>query len=416
MSDVRLSLAQARALQLAAMGLLSPPRSRARKADVLATIRTMNVLQIDTIHIVARSPYLVLWSRLGDYSPRWLDELLAEGALFEYWSHAASFLPMEDYPFYRRQMLHLEAAGSERSAIRLASDPIAHLELVDHVREKGPVRATDFDHVDGRKGNGWWDWKPDKARLETLFTAGEIMVTRRENFHRIYDVRERVLPSHLIDDASVPSREATQQHWTLAAIKAMGFAPARWVGDYFRHAGRVPQPHPDSLVDSGALLRVAVEGLRQMAYVHADHTALLRAAQSGKLVPTYSTLLSPFDPLVWDRERALTLFDFDYRIECYTPEAKRKYGYFTLPILVRGALVVRLDAKAHRADGVFEVRALHLEPGVIADATLAADIGDAITRCARWHQMTTVHISQTAPANFLPRLRRALKQLPATRL
>ena len=413
-ADSCLSLAQARALQLAAMGLLTPPVRRAKKADVLATIRRMNVLQIDTIHVVARSPYLVLWSRLGDYSPRWLDELLTEGAVFEYWSHAACFLPIEDYPHYRRQMLHLEAAGSERSALRLADDPHAHLELVEQVREYGPVRATDFDHVDGRQGNGWWDWKPDKLRLETLFAAGEIMVKRRENFHRVYDVRERVLPSHFFDDDAVPSRETVDVAWTLAAVKAMGLAPARWIGDYFRHAGKAPRPHPDSLVETGDLLRIHVNDWPWPAYVHRDHTALLKAAQNNKLRPTHCTLLSPFDPLVWDRERALTLFNFDYRIECYTPEAKRKYGYFTLPILVRATLVGRLDAKAHRAQGVFEVRALHLEPGVIGDGALAADIADAVTRCALWHKTPVVRITQTTPASFLVKLRRAVKPQRAT--
>lgn len=408
-TDICLSLAQARALQLAAMGLLTPPRRAAKKADVLATIRSMNVLQIDTIHIVARSPYLVLWSRLGDYLPAWLDELLTEGGLFEYWSHAACFLPIEDYPHYRSQMLHLEAVGYERTALRLASEPLAHIELIEHVRENGPVRASDFDHTDGRKGNGWWDWKPDKVRLETLFTAGEIMVKQRDKFHRIYDLRERVLPSHLLDDVAVPSLDAVDQHWTLAAVKAMGIAPARWIGDYFRHAGRVPRPHPDSLVETGALLRIRVEGWASPAYVHTDHTNLLRAAQMNQLQPSYNTLLSPFDPLVWDRERVLTLFNFDYRIECYTPEAKRKYGYFTLPILVCGALVGRLDAKAHRAERVFEVRALHLEASVTADHALAAHIADAVTRCARWHQTPVVRVTQTAPTSFLRKLRSAVK-------
>ena len=350
--DVHLTLKDARALQLAAMDLLTPPKRTAKKADVLAAIRRMNVLQIDTIHIVARSPYLVLWSRLGEYPPRWLDELLTEGALFEYWSHAACFLPIEDYPQYRRQMLHLEAAGSERSALRLAADPHAHLELVEHGREHGPVRATDFDHVDGRKGNGWWDWKPDKLRLETLFTAGEIMVKRRENFHRVYDVRERVLPPHFLDDEAVPSRDAVEFAWTLANA--------------------------------------------------------LKAAQNGKLRPTRCSLLSPFDPLVWDRERVLKMFNFDYRIECYTPEAKRKYGYFTLPILVRGELVGRVDTKAHRADKLFEVRALHLEDGVTATESLAADIAGAVNRCALWHQTPTVRVSRTAPAKFWPMLQKAL--------
>ena len=406
--EIHLTLAQARALQLAAMGLLTPPKRLAKKADVLATIRSMNVLQIDTIHIVARSPYLVLWSRLGDYPPRWLDELLTEGALFEYWSHAACFVPMEHYRNFRRQMLHLEAAGSERSALRLANDPEAHLELLAHVHEFGPVRATDFDHADGRKGNGWWDWKPDKLRLETLFTAGEIMVKRRENFHRIYDVRERVLPPHFFDDDAIPSREAVDTAWTLAAVKALGLTPARWIGDYFRHAGKLARPHPDALVDTGELLRVAVADWLWPAYVHRDHAELLTAAQNDKLRPTYCTLLSPFDPLVWDRERALRMFNFDYRIECYTPEAKRTFGYFTLPILVRGELVGRVDAKAHRADESFEVRALHLEAGVTVTASLAADIADALHRCAVWHQTPTVQVQRTAPAKFLPLIRKAL--------
>ena len=405
---VHLTLAQARALQLAAMGLLTSPKRSAKKADVLATIRSMNVLQIDTIHIVARSPYLVLWSRLGNYSPRWLDELLTEGALFEYWSHAACFLPIEDYPHYRRQMLHLEAAGSGRSALSLANDPHAHLELVELVREYGPVRATDFDHVDGRKGNGWWDWKPDKLRLETLFTAGEIMVKHRENFHRVYDVRERVLPPHFRDDDAVPSREVVDVAWTLAAVKAMGVAPSRWIGDYFRHAGKAPRPHPDSLVETGELLRVRVADWPWPAYVHPDHAGALMASQQDKLRATYSTLLSPFDPLVWDRERALRMFNFDYRIECYTPEAKRKYGYFTLPILVRGELVGRVDAKAHRADEIFEVRTLHLEVGVVITESLATDLADAIHRCAAWHQTPTVRVLRTVPAKFLPILRKAI--------
>ena len=406
--EILLTLNQARALQLAAMALLTPPKQRAKKSDVLTTIRSMNVLQIDTIHIVARSPYLVLWSRLGDYSPRWLDELLNEGALFEYWSHAACFLPIEDYPQYRRQMLHLEAAGSERTALRLANDPHAHLELVQHVRENGPVRAANFDHVDGRKGNGWWDWKPDKLRLETLFTAGEIMVKRRQNFHRIYDVRDRVLPPHFLDDNAVPSREAVDVAWTLAATKAMGLAPARWIGDYFRHAGKAPRPHPETLLETGELQRVQVADWPWPAYVHRDHSALLKAAQSNKLRPTYCTLLSPFDPLVWDRERVLRMFNFDYRIECYTPAAKRKFGYFTLPILVRGELVGRVDAKAHRANEIFEVRALHLEVGVALTASLASDIAEALHRCAEWHQTPTVQVLRTVPEKFLPLLRKAL--------
>lgn len=411
--ELRLTLQQARSLQLAAMGLLESPTKVASKDDVLSCIRSMNVLQIDTIHIVARSPYLVLWSRLGHYAPDWLDELLSEGRIFEYWAHAACFLPIEDYPHYRRQMLHLEAAGFECTAMRLASDPVAHLELVELVRECGPVRASDFEHEDGRSGTGWWGWKPDKLRLETLFTAGEIMVSRRENFHRIYDVRERVLPRAMHDDTLVPDRDEVDRLWTLAAVKALGITPARWIGDYFRHAGRVARPHPDQLVRTGELLRVGVDGWPWLAYVHPDHAQLLRAAQRDRLHATHCTLLSPFDPLVWDRDRALAMFNFDYRIECYTPEAKRKYGYFSLPILIRDRIVGRLDAKAHRSEGVFEIRSLHLEDGIDADAALAEDVAGAVRRCAQWHALANVSVTRSSPRRFAPMLRRALRSLSA---
>lgn len=411
-TDTQLSLAAARALQLAATGLLTPPVRPAVKADLLAAIRRMQVLQIDTIHVVARSPYLVLWSRVGDYPAQWLDELLAGGKLFEYWAHAACFLPIEHYPHYRRQMLHLEAAGSARTAERLAADAVGHLELLERVRAEGPVRAADFEHDGGRSGNGWWDWKPDKLRLETLFTAGEIMVARRENFHRIYDVRERVLPKAMLDDAAIPSRDAVDEAWTLAAVKALGVLPARWIGDYFRHGGRATlRPHPDQLVERGDLLKVRVEGWRWPGYVHRAHRTLLQKAARGTLTATHCTLLSPFDPLVWDRERALALFDFDYRIECYTPEAKRRYGYFTLPLLIRGELVGRVDAKAHRRDGIFEVRALHLEPRVTAGEALADDIAQALYGCARWHATPDVRIRRCEPPTFTRALRGALQRM-----
>ncbi len=395
-SGIQLSLAQARNLQLAAMGLLEPPANMATKADVLAAIRAMNVLQIDTISVVARSPYLVLYSRLGHYEPRWLEELLAEGKLFEYWSHAACFLPIDDYPLYRLQQLNLEAYGFKRAPQRIEADAVGHLNLLDQVRENGEVRAADFEHEGGRKGNGWWDWKPDKLRLEALYTAGEMMVARRENFHRIYDVRERVLPKRFHNDLQLPTRSAMHARFSALAVKAMGVVQARWIGDYFRHAGKAPSPHPDALVDSGELLKVAVDGWKLPAYVHRDHRALLKRAHNGELVGSHSALLSPFDPLVWDRERALSTWKFDYRIECYTPEAKRKYGYFTLPLLVDGELIGRVDAKAHRAEKVFKLKSVHFENlaelnGVSGEKAMTSLAG-AVARCAHWHGASRVEI------------------------
>ncbi len=408
---ITLSIEHARSVQLHSLGLLTPPARLARKADVLKAIRAMHVLQIDTISVVARSPYFVLWSRLGHYDPGWLEALLTEGALFEYWAHAACFLPIEDYPLYRFNMRNLAQTGSARTAERLRTERKALQEMIAHVREQGPVRTLDFERPEGERGNGWWDWKPQKRHLETLFTAGEIMVARREQFHRVYDLRERVLPAHLHGDGQAHTREHVERAWTLKAVGAMGVATGRWLGDYFRHAGRVPTPHPDALVASGELIRVNIEGIAAPAYALAAERARLRKAAKGELIATQTTLLSPFDPLVWDRERALAMFDFDYRIECYTPEAKRKYGYFTLPILHRGEIIGRVDAKAHRRDGIFEIRNCVLEPRVKVSETLTQEVAQAFVRCAQWHATPKIIVTATVPRGFALGLRKAIRSL-----
>ncbi len=391
-------------MQLAAQGLLKPHRHKAARPDVLAAIRTMGVLQIDTIHVVARSPYFVLWSRLGDYQPAWLDELLAEGSLFEYWAHEACFIPIEDYGLYRHRMVDPQAMGWKYSHDWMTRHQQEIAALIEHIRANGPVRSADFERQ-GSKGNGWWDWKPEKRSLEVLFTTGELMVARRQNFQRVYDLRERVLPTWQDARDQQPADDCLRTLW-LKAVRALGVAKASWIGDYFR-TGKADPAALAALVDEGLLVSVGVEGWKEPGYGHRDHLGLLQQAQADQLTPTLTTLLSPFDPLVWDRKRALAMFGFDYRIECYTPAAKRQYGYFVLPILHRGALVGRLDAKAHRKDGVFEVKSLHLEPGVRATRRLATELATALQRCAQWHGTPRVVIRH-APSALSPLLETAL--------
>jgi uncharacterized protein YcaQ len=377
---------------LAAMGLDREPTRPATKRSVLDAIRRMGALQIDTIHVVARSPYLVLRSRVGDFEPRWLEELLAEGKIFEYWSHEACFLPVEHYPLYRRLMLDGKKGWkSTPDWIRSHPDEVAR--ILDHVRENGSARSADFTRTDGRKGS-WWDWKPEKIALEHLHAAGELMIAARVNFHRVYDLRERVLPHWRDEDA--PSLEHVRRELALSAVRALGVATAKWVPDYFRTRKADAPPLLEQLAAEGALSRVEVEGIGP-AYVHPENAKLVRAAARGKLEPELTALLSPFDPLVWDRARASELFGFDYRIECYTPAPKRRYGYFTLPILHRGRLVGRLDPKAHRAEGVFEVKSLHLEPGVRVDEQLATDLASALSRFAAWHATPRVVLPASSP-------------------
>lgn len=391
---LQLSQAAARAMLLATQGLDRRPDRPATRDDLLAAIRRMGALQIDTIHVVARSPYLVLWSRLGDYQPRWLDELLAGGALFEYWSHEACFLPIDDYPLYRRLMLE----GISRSWTYSHEWMEANREGVDQllalVRQRGEVRSSDFARADGQAST-WWNWKFEKMALEMLFTAGELMIARREHFQRVYTTREQLMPDWS-DDQAPPIGEV-RRTLALEAVRALGVARAGWVADYFRTARRETAALPAALADEGRLLRVQVAGWDEPGYVHPENAKLAETAASGTLVPSLTTLLSPFDPVVWDRKRALELFGFDYRIECYTPAPKRRYGYFTLPILRHGELIGRLDPKAHRKEQLFEVKALHLDPGVPLSDALVADIARALRECAAWHGTPQVVIRRSDP-------------------
>ncbi|WP_175767559.1 winged helix-turn-helix domain-containing protein [Burkholderia cenocepacia] len=392
-----LSPASARALHLAAQGLLTPPRRKATKADVLDTIRRMAQLQIDTIHVVARSPYLVLFSRLGDFSPHWLDEHLAEARLFEYWSHEACFLPIEQFGLMRYKMLDPSGMGWKYAAEWHEQNRPEIERLLAQIREEGPVRSADFAREDGVKGNGWWDRKPEKRHLEVLFTTGDLMVSARRNFQRVYDVRERVLP-HWDDTRDLPPREAVLPALLDYTCRALGVVRADWVADYYRLPRRSYRTELERLADAGDLIPVQIDDWKEPAYVHRSLDALLPAAAADTLRSTVTTLLSPFDPVVWDRRRASTLFGFDYTIECYTPEHKRRYGYFCLPVLHRGRLVGRVDAKAHRTLGTFELKAVHVEPGVRFGAGIAADVAKAVKKLAAWHGTPEVTVAHAPPA------------------
>ena len=404
----KISIQMARNVMLAAQGLDRSLDQPAAKADVLAAIRRMYLLQIDTIHVVARSPYLVLWSRVGDYQPEWLDELLNEGALFEYWAHAMCFIPIEDYPLYHRRMLDAirDKVWPYKWAVKWSQEHADVMERVrSHLQENGAVRSAEFkneNHVPG----GWWNWKEEKDALETMLLTGEVMIARRQNFQRVYDLRERILPDW--DDATVPSSEELHRTLLLRSVNALGIAFPAWVPDYFRLKKTGVPKRLEMLAEEGLLLKIEVEGLEGSAYVHPDRIGLLEKAAAGKLEPALTALLSPFDPLVWDRDRASTLFGFDYKIECYTPAAQRRYGYFSLPILHRGKLVGRLDPKAHRKQGLFEIKALHLEPGVRVNDELINELADALRRLAAWHGTPEIVIRRSNPSEVAGLLNTAI--------
>ena len=397
-SPLVLSLESARNVHLAAQGLIPRRTHPATRRDVLAAIREMGALQIDSISIVARSPYLVLWSRLGPYDPTWLDDLLVRRRLFEYWSHAACFLPIEDWPLYRRDMVE----GHPRGRAWLERNTELAERVLERLRRGGAVRSSEWGRETGVKSTGWWDWKPEKVALEALFSTGEVMVARRENFQRVYDLRARVLPDW--DDARLPTEEESQRGLALKTVRALGITKARWVPDYFKRPVKGTAELLERLVGEGLLLRCEVEGWEVPGYIHPDHAQLARRAMRGAVRHDATTLLSPFDPVVWDRARLLDLWDFHYRIEVYTPVARRRYGYYTLPILHQGRMVGRLDPKAHRATGVLEIRQIHLEAGIEPTPDLAKGLASALTSFATWQNLTTVEILHSDPPEFAPLL------------
>jgi uncharacterized protein YcaQ len=380
---------------LAAQGLLAPPKKQAEKADLLPTIQQMGYLQIDTIQAVQRSQNLVLWSRLGDYEVDWLDELHAEGQLFEYYAHALCYLPIEDFPIFRGFILNGGRATKYwQKWAEQHPDVIAS--VLEAVRENGPLCSLDFE---GKTiSTGWGSVKHEKAALDHLFVIGELMVTHREKFRRFYDIRERVLPEW--DDADALDPEAGHRQLLLKTIRALGVAREDWLTTYYYRVKNGLSDTMNELAATGQVQPVAVEGWDKPAYIHPDQAEMVEAATNGTLTPSATTLLSPFDPLISDRDRALDLFNFDYRLEAYTPVKDRKYGHFSLPILHKGRLIGRLDPKAHRKEKRLEIRKIYLEPGVTITDELAADLRNTLQAFTAWHGLETLEIVETDPVEL----------------
>jgi uncharacterized protein YcaQ len=378
----------------------SPP---ADKAAVLASIRQMALLQIDSINIVNRSHLLVLFSRLGAFDPDVLMQLLADGDIFEVWAHCACFAPSEHLPLFR-ELMHRDR---ERYADGDDDGHRAMPGLLEHIRANGAVTSSDFERNDPNHIPGWWNWKTEKVALERLFFAGELMVAKRHNFQRIYDLTERVQPDW--DDANRLDYDALRRAQVAISLKTLGVAQEPWLWDYYRMKKAEARTHLRDLLKTGEAVQLTVTGEDATPYyAHRDTLPVLQQIADGVFTPERTTVLSPFDPLVWHRERLAHMFNFDYKIEVYTPAAKRKYGYYTMPILYKDAMIGRIDPKAHRKDGILEVRALHLEPDVVPDADMLDAVAAALREFADWHGTPTVTLG-SAPSGVKAALKKKLK-------
>lgn len=279
-------------------------------------------------------------------------------------------------------------------------------ELIELIRANGPVRSADFERETPRSGGWWSERKHEKLVLEGLFADGRVMVVRRDNFQRVYGLREMVLPDWQAHHAA--SLDEADDFMVAKAIEALGVTTFRWIADYYRMPVARANAALKRLLAVGSILETSIDDLGA-AFVHESNAALARKAKRGALQPQRTVLLSPFDPIVWHRQRASELFGFDYLIECYTPAEKRVYGYFTLPILHRGELVGRLDLKAHRSRGILEVKALHLEPQFCPNDRFVRELSETLTGFATWHGTPEVQITRTSPSRLRDELSVALR-------
>lgn len=365
----------------------------APQSEVRRTIDRLGLLQIDSVNVLARAHTLHVYSRLGAYDQGDLHTLAYNGkrrSLFEYWGHAASLIPVSLQPLLRWRMQDaLEGRNIYSGLVRFAD---AHRPLIDailkEIEQRGPCAVGDFA-AHGNRASGWWGWSDAKCALEWLFWTGQVTTaTRRATFERVYDITERVLPDHVL---ATPTPDPVEARRTLIELsaRALGVATEAHLRDYWRLDRASARRAIAELVEAGALARVMVEGWSSPAYVHTQ-------ARAPKSVAA-RTLLCPFDPMVWNRDRAETLFGARIRIEIYTPKAKRTHGYYVLPFLLGERVAARVDLKAERSAGVLQVLSAHSEPGVAPDE-FAASLAQEIRLMARWLKLPHIQTSPVGDA------------------
>ena len=372
-----LSIKDARALALAAQGFDSPrTKTKSTTADAVGLIKKLGVIQIDSVNVLVRSQELPLFSRLGDHDRNAIPKATSQGKIFEYWGHEAAHLPVELHPMFRFKM-HAARSGKLKHwglTSFYAENKAFVKRILKYVEVNGSVTARELSTRTTKKSS-WWDWDEAKTALEYLFLTGELMSCGRgSDFARVYDIPERVLPRKILQ-MPTPSETEARKDLLVRAMRAQGVATMRDLADYYRQKPAVVKPLVSQLVEQGVLREVSVDGWQDKAYVH-------RNAQLPKRLFA-TALLSPFDSLVWCRPRNERLFNFHYRIEIYTPQAKRKFGYYVLPLMINGEMVGRVDLKADRANSKLLVQSVHTEKS-IKRAAINVTLGKELSLIAKF--------------------------------
>ena len=375
-------------------------------------VKSLLYVQIDTLHMVHRAHYVTLWSRAGAYDPADFDHLIYDPdnrQLFEYWGHAASIIPLENYRYCTPPMQQFRQSPSHRWE-QWMSQPVnrqVYEMVLARIEEEGAKRTADYEHKKG-EGGTWWNWKPAKSALEYYYDCGILMISDRVNFQRIYDMRERVLPDWV--DTSPVDPDAARRYCLEQAARALGVFEARNLTYYAYMRATPARSLVKNLKEEGLLVEIrgeSMDGIKTWL-VHSDNLPLLQRAADIDIQAQRTTFLSPFDSLFWAGDRDQKLWGFKQLLECYKPADQRIYGYFSLPILHKDRLVGRFDPRLDRKSGVMYLNALYLEPEVAPDDELLADIVPVMRDFLSWHDAISLEIEKSEPALFGEKLIKAL--------
>ncbi len=367
-------------------------------------IKRIHNLQIDTISVVARSQDLTLYNRKSDYQEKQIWKLLEEKKLFEFWSHGICLLPIEEFPFYAWKMEYNKKNPSSWWGKWQSENPAVIEEVYNYVKKNGPTCSADFKREEGKKGEGWWDWKKEKRALEVLFDHGKLLIAYRKNFQKYYDIKERVLPSGINTEPLAKNELADYLIHTI--FSSLGLASFEELRHYIGMAVcRYLWKNNRKSIGNFLLEKVQEEKLIEIKIDNLEHKHFILKEKENELNKLdYNFVknkpmkfLTPFDNAIRDRDLLLRIWDFDYKIECYTPVAQRVYGYFTLPILDGHSFIGRTDLKVHRKDEILEMKSIHFEdlfkPNVESNKRLA----DGLGKFADFHNCSKIKLENSIP-------------------
>jgi uncharacterized protein YcaQ len=359
MEPISLSRSQARKIILHAAGLARKAQFGVGIEAVYRLIDHLGFIQLDTNYVVERAHHHVMATRVPDYEPAWLTELTEEGRIFEYFTSDAGYLPMHDFRF----SLPVKQAFTDRYKPSAKQEINLMAQVMDRIEREGPLMVGDFENDRLEASSGWWDWRPAKVALERLYLAGKLMITRNKSFHKVYDLPMNLVP--VDTDVTAPSAEEYARFVIRRTLGALGIAYAKeiaWRARYVK--GNLVKKELARMVAEGELITAQIDGLKSAPlYMLPDHPTNIELSGDA-------FILSPFDILNVFRHRLRDFFDFDYQIECFVPAAKRKYGYFSLPVLLADTFVARMDAKADRKQKLLIVHNLHFEDVVLDESAI----------------------------------------------